>query len=394
MFRIYLFLIVLVCQCVAIPLTKCQQGVNCFLPRCFCPTFDHPMNLSDIPQMVYFGFDDAVNSQMANHYDFLFLKDNLTNPNGCPISITLLVSDEFTDYSILKRYYQHGFELGVHSVTHTHINTGDKVREEAGDQRDNFVTQVGISKYDVVGWRSPFLITAGDQQIDALKQLGFKYDVSLIYTRPHIDNDDVWPFTLDYGWPFKCHNNRCPKQNHKGFWQVPINPLIDYTHEFTCAFVDGCAYKPRNEAEAYKYIMDNFYRHYNGNRSPFGLHIHAAWFETKHLRDGMNRAIHSMNELEDVYIVNIKQMIEWMKYPTKLSEIKTFDGLGCWPRDKAFLHILLMVLPVSSLFILVIALLVYVIRKLMFRSRHNDYIALNGKKHMNKLVHGSDDVEM
>ncbi|XP_033744127.1 uncharacterized protein LOC117330014 [Pecten maximus] len=369
---------------------NCQQDVNCFLPNCFCSTFNHPMNLSEIPQMVYFGFDDAVNEQMADHYDYLFLKDNLTNPNGCPISITLLVSDEYTDYSILKRYYQHGFELGVHSVTHTHINSGVKVRKEAEDQRNNLITQVGVSKKEVVGWRSPFLITAGDQQVDALKQLGFKYDISLIYTRPQLDADDVWPFTLDFGWPFRCQNNRCPKQNHKNFWQIPINSLIDYKHEYMCNFVDGCHNNPGNEAEAYKYIMDNFYRHYHGNKSPFGLSIHAAWFHTRYMRDGMERAINDMNQFEDVYIVNIKQVVEWMKYPTKLSEIKTFDGFGCWPRKKPLIHILLIVVPVSSFLTLSIGLLIFSLRKL---TRRKDYIALNRKEHIKNIVNGSDEAD-
>ena len=39
---------------------SCQQGVNCRLPGCFCPVFQHPLAARDIPQIVYFGFDDAV----------------------------------------------------------------------------------------------------------------------------------------------------------------------------------------------------------------------------------------------------------------------------------------------------------------------------------------------
>lgn len=52
----------------------CIQGTNCQLPNCFCPTFKHP-NFSDpktIPQMVYFGFDDAVHGQVRG-YACMFL---------------------------------------------------------------------------------------------------------------------------------------------------------------------------------------------------------------------------------------------------------------------------------------------------------------------------------
>ncbi|XP_060067645.1 uncharacterized protein LOC132547857 [Ylistrum balloti] len=379
------------------PQDPCQQDKNCFLPNCFCSTFNHQMNPSDIPQIVYFGFDDAVNIGMAGHYDYLFLKDNITNPNGCPVSITLFVSDKYTDYSIVKRYHDVGFELGVHSVTHSHLNSGQKVRNEAEEQRDNLITKAGVSKEEVIGWRSPFLTTAGDQQIDALKQLGFKYDISLQYVKNKIDDDDVWPFTMDFGWPFKCNNNRCPKQHHKGFWQVPLNALMDFKHQYGCSFVDGCRNVPSNEEETYKFIMDNFYSHYNGNRAPLGLNMHAAYFETSYKREGMRRAIRNMTQYEDVYIVNVKQMLEWMEKPTTISEIRTFDGFGCWPRKqskKPFLHIFLIVVPFSTLVILCIVLLLLTCRNLSRRFRNNDYVILNGKEHIEKLVNGSDDTDL
>ena len=51
---------------VALP-SQCVQGQNCHLPNCFCPTFKHPLfpDAKEIPQMVYFGFDDALASQVT-----------------------------------------------------------------------------------------------------------------------------------------------------------------------------------------------------------------------------------------------------------------------------------------------------------------------------------------
>ncbi|OWF43786.1 uncharacterized protein LOC110459274 [Mizuhopecten yessoensis] len=371
----------------------CQQDVNCFLPQCFCSKFNHPMNRSEIPQMVYFAFDDVVHVDVSKHYDYLFLKNNFTNPNGCPISITLFVSDKYTNYSMLKKYHQLGFELGVHSVTHSKVNTGDKVRKEAEDQRNYLIRQAGVSKEDIIGWRSPFLITAGDQQIDALKQLGLQYDISLIYQRAKMDDDDLWPFTMDYGWPFECLNNRCPKQNHKGFWQVPVNAMIDYKHEGSCTFVDGCYNKPNNEDEAYKFIMDNFYSHYRGNKSPFGFNMHASWFETVYLRDAMEKALRDINQYDDVYIVNIKQMLEWMRYPTKLSDIKTFDGLGCWPYKKTTYQKLLWVIPLPFVVVLVCILFVYAFRKIYRKIKNKNYVILKDNGSIEKLVNGSEDFD-
>ncbi|XP_021371234.1 uncharacterized protein LOC110461851 [Mizuhopecten yessoensis] len=307
----------------------CLQNVNCFLPKCFCSTFQHLMKRSDIPQMVYFGFDDAVHGQVSHHYDYLFLS-NVTNPNGCPVSITLFVSDTYTDYTMLKKYYEAGFELAVHSVSHQNIDTGSKVRQEAEEQKNNIANHTGIPMEEVVGWRSPYLVTAGDPQIYALEDLGFTYDISLIYRRAGMDGDDAWPFTLDYGWPLPC-DKICPMESHKGFWQIPINAMIDYKHQFPCAFIDHCYNTAWNEEDAYKYIMDNFYSRYNGNRSPYGFHIHAVWLNYAFNKRAMERAIKDMMDHDDVYIVNIKQMLEWMKNPTKLSDIKRFDPWGCWP---------------------------------------------------------------
>ena len=57
--------------------TSCIQGQNCHLPDCFCPTFKHPdfPDVKDIPQMVYFGFDDALHVQVGSsgHDLFCFL---------------------------------------------------------------------------------------------------------------------------------------------------------------------------------------------------------------------------------------------------------------------------------------------------------------------------------
>ncbi|XP_033749230.1 uncharacterized protein LOC117333921 [Pecten maximus] len=306
----------------------CQQGVNCHLPNCFCSTFEHFMKRSDIPQMVYFGLDDAVTGAAYDFYKLLFRKER-TNPNGCPISLTLYISHEYTHYDVVREYRDLGYELAVHSVTHSNINTGEKVLSEARDQKINIINLAGANPEDVVGWRSPFLQTAGDSQIDMLAQLGFEYDISFTYKRAHMLEDNPFPFTLDYGWPYNCHIHPCPNQNHSGFWEVPVNAMRDYKDQFPCAFFDSCYNRLATEELVYKYIMDNFLSSYDGNRAPFGLHMHYAWLLSLHNLKGLDRAIHDMMQYPGVYIVNVKQMLEWMKRPTKLSELSSFEPWGC-----------------------------------------------------------------
>ncbi|OWF45312.1 hypothetical protein KP79_PYT12758 [Mizuhopecten yessoensis] len=53
------------------------------------------MDRRDIPQMVYFGFDDAVTPEGSKHYNVLFRRSR-ANPNGCPIGATLYILHQNT----------------------------------------------------------------------------------------------------------------------------------------------------------------------------------------------------------------------------------------------------------------------------------------------------------
>ena len=309
---------------------KCRQGINCKLPDCFCSTDQHPeiTNSSKIPQIVYFGFDDALTPVLPKYYDTLFPKDR-RNPNGCPIGMTLYVSHKYTSYPLVKQYYDRGMEIAVHSVTHSHIKTRSDLMREATQQRRNIVTNTGIPEAEIIGWRSPFLETAGDAQADVLQGLGYKYDISLTYKRSSLGAKVPFPFTLDYGWTFYCQIRPCPKKPHKGFWEFPVNSLMDYKGQFPCGYVDGCYNAPKTEDDAFKYLYNNFLSSYNGNRAPFGLHMHAGWFYTDYQLNAMNRFIQEILTKDDVYIVTTKQALEWMKRPTELKDIKHFRPWSC-----------------------------------------------------------------
>ncbi|XP_071102475.1 uncharacterized protein [Haliotis cracherodii] len=310
--------------------SQCIQGINCQLPNCFCSTSRLNMDLEEIPQIVYFGFDDALNVEMASHYRRLFSPDR-KNPNGCPITMSLYVQDQYTDYRLVHEFYNKGMEIGVHSVTHTSISTGDKLRYEAGQQKKNLATLGRIPIEDIVGWRSPNLKTAGDVQPDILKSLGYTYDISLTYTRSKLGMERPWPYTLDYGYPFSCMVSPCPKpgSRHPGFWEVPVNSLVDYKNAYACAYVDGCFNRPDTEEDAFKYLWQNFLDYYNSSRTPFGFNMHAAWFWSEHNLNAMNRFIEQVREMKNVYIVSVKQMLDWVREPTPISQLQTLPTWRC-----------------------------------------------------------------
>jgi hypothetical protein len=293
------------------------------------------MDRQDIPQIVYFGFDDAVNVVMSSLYNRLFTKKR-KNPNGCTMKMTLFVSHQYTDYKRVKNFYKNGMEIAVHSVTHTAIDNDEILRKEAKAQKENLMKLAGVRAEDIVGWRSPFLKTAGDNQPSILKELGYEYDISLTYSRTSRDIPKPWPFTMDKSWPYKCGIRPCPTGRSarvKNFWAVPVVSLMDHKNQYPCSFVDGCAVRASNEQEAFDFLWKNFMSYYNTTRTPFGLNMHAAWFYTRYNLKAMMRFLDELQKLDDVYVVTVKQMLDWMKNPTPVSNIRNFEPWGC-PESK------------------------------------------------------------
>ncbi|CAE1289664.1 unnamed protein product [Acanthosepion pharaonis] len=187
----------------------CNQGKNCRIEKdCFCASRSYPLPLKDTPQFIYFGFDDAVTKLLQmDVYDYIF-QSGRKNPNGCPISFSLYVSHNYTDYSLVRRYYNLGLEIGSHSVTHTRLSNKTDLEREARKQKDNLVRLAGVDKSDIRGWRSPFLQTAGDWQPYVLKKLGYEYDISMSIARLsllasfRVSDGFFWSFA--YGLPKGC----------------------------------------------------------------------------------------------------------------------------------------------------------------------------------------------
>ena len=305
---------------------RCRS--TCQPPDCSCPRFKYPMPVRDIPQMVYFGFDDAVNVVMSSLYERIFTRKR-KNPNGCRMKMSLFVSHQYTDYRKVKKFYDQGHEIGVHSVTHTAIGTEDVLRKEAKQQKENIV-RAGVPAEEIIGWRSPFLKTAGNDQPYTLKDLGYEYDISLTYTRSSMADEKPWPFTMDHGWPYRCGVAPCPSiATVEKFWAVPVVSLMDHKDKYPCPFVDGCAVPALNQRQAYDFLWKNFMAYYNTTRAPFGLNMHAAWFYRRHNLKAMMRFLDDLMDLGDVYVVTVKQMLDWMKQPTPIRHLDTLESWQC-----------------------------------------------------------------
>lgn len=76
--------------------------------------------------------------------------------------------------------------------------------------------------------------------------------------------------------------------------------------------------------------MRNFERSYSGNRAPYVLSLNADFLQLAGQNKGMKAVQKFLNKMtahKDVYIVTIKQLIDWMKRPVPLNQIREVSGI-------------------------------------------------------------------
>ncbi|XP_044257338.1 uncharacterized protein LOC123006716 isoform X2 [Tribolium madens] len=305
---------------------KCRKDV-CLLPDCSCGGKEIPGNLpvEEVPQIVLLTFDDAVNDLNKQYYIELF-ESGRRNPNGCPIAATFYVSHEWTDYSQVQNLYADGHEMASHTVSHSfgeQFSQKKWTREVAG-QREILSAYGGVHLEDVRGMRAPFLSVGGNKMFKMLYDSNFTYDSSM----PIYENKPPsWPYTLDYKLFHDCMIPPCPTRSYPGVWEVPMVMWQDLNGG-RCSMGDACSNPPDAEG-VFKMLTKNFQRHYTTNRAPFGLFYHAAWFTQPHHKEGFINFLDSILEMKDVWLVTNWQAIQWVRDPTPISRLNSFQPFQC-----------------------------------------------------------------
>ncbi|XP_070171595.1 uncharacterized protein Cda5 isoform X2 [Polyergus mexicanus] len=313
------------------PAAKCRKDV-CLLPDCNCGGADIPGGIPVVqtPQIVLLTFDDAVNDLNKPLYSELF-ENGRKNPNGCPISATFYVSHEWTDYSQVQNLYADGHEMASHTVSHSfgeQFSARKWAREVAG-QREILAAYGGVKLEDVRGMRAPFLSVGGNNMFKMLWDTNFTYDSSMpIYeNRP-----PSWPYTLDYKLFHDCMIPPCPTRSYPGLWEVPMVMWQDLNGG-RCSMGDACSNPPTPDG-VYKMLIKNFERHYTTNRAPFGLFYHAAWFTQPHHKEGFISFLDTIVAMDDVWVITNWQALQWIRNPTPLALLHTFEPFGCHYPDR------------------------------------------------------------
>ncbi|KAI8423638.1 hypothetical protein MSG28_012698 [Choristoneura fumiferana] len=303
---------------------------SCQLPDCRCSSTNIPGGLAarDVPQFVLVTFDDGVNVININTYrNDLY---NRLNTNGCPAGTTFFINHEYTDYQIVNELYNRGYEIALHSLSHQTPQTYwaeatyDDMKLEFGDQRIQMSHFANIPYDEIKGIRIPFLQMTGNASFQVMKDFGLTYDC----TWPTINQLDpgLWPYTLDYESTQECTVPPCPTASIPGVWTLPMVSWLDLNGA-ACAMVDSCfAVPPLNDEDAwFNFIVTNFERHYLGNRSPFGFYVHE-WYVAERINPAVNRAfvrfLDMINNMQDVFMVNAADVIDWVKDPVPVDEYK------------------------------------------------------------------------
>ncbi|XP_076041550.1 chitin deacetylase 8-like [Oratosquilla oratoria] len=336
----------------------CEQGVNCLLPNCMCPTTKLDLPIRRTPQLVILSFDDAVT---ITNYDFYQELSGMQNPNGCNISMTFFVSHQYNNYSLMYDLYRHGHEIALHSVTHKpdiehywRPANYSVWKQEMEDLR-TMVTRYGlVSRNEDLGWRAPFLEIGGDEMFRALYDQYALYDcswTSLKYSGWYVSPNDsktlppLFPYTLDHNTEFQdCQIGKCPKNDYRGLWVFPMVDLQDGRGE-PCAMLDTCQGNKNDagihsfcdENNVYDFLMKNFNNRYHSNRAPFGLYSHYSWFKENDCPDpdndahrkGYKRFLDEVNGMHDVYIVSIRKALEWFKEQVSINDLDYFEPFLC-----------------------------------------------------------------
>ncbi|ALC40987.1 Cda9 [Drosophila busckii] len=317
------------------------SATKCKLPDCRCSdaTLPRPKfkgKEKEIPQFVSITFDDAINVVNSAQYELLF--EDLKNPDGCDATGTFFLSHEYTDYERVNSLYNAGHEIALHSVTHgdgtEYWRSADvkTIEMEFSDQLQILEAFANVPRESVHGMRLPFLQISGNNTYEAIKSLGLTYDSS--WPTQQFKNPAMWPYTLDYLSVQDCQIGPCPTAALPGVWVAPMVTWTDM-EGYSCSMIDACAYPPEDKVDAlFEWMLENFNRHYMGNRAPFGMYLHAAWFSRgRNYFAAFKKFINHLSTYPDVYMTSVSRMLEYVRKPVLGQPFKS-----CEPKRQAECH--------------------------------------------------------
>ncbi len=282
---------------------------------------------SNTPQIVLLTFDDAVT---LNSYDLVQqVLTNHCNPNGDTIKATFFVAlNAGYDYYSIRRLYDAGHEIALHTISHStdHTCSIERWRQEIAGEKRILVNLSGIPAEDINGFRAP-RVDPNDNTFRVLHERGFRYDASMrealgMYsTAP---DNLIWPYTLDNGLQQIAAPPNVPLTNYPGLFEIPV--WVQFTNSVALALTDPPS--SLNSNQVVSLWKENFLSRYNGNRSPYGIFLHAVW-DTQWLSNPQHKAwrIGALNEFitwalqhPDTWFITCNDLVDYMLNPAEAAE--------------------------------------------------------------------------
>lgn len=309
---------------------------NCKAPDCRCASIAPPNGLTPetTPQFILVTHDDAINP--FSNKVVRSVIDAHTNPNGCNVPATWYALQQGSDCATVKKLYEENSEIALHTVNHNRLYPnyqGGKpaLLEEMFGVRKWLNEECGIPLEDLVGFRAPYLVS-NPQTRQAIFDEKLLYDSSMIQAFSQGDpmsnqpGERVFPFTMDKGIPIDCNWNypdgqcNATTETYPGLWETPLWELQNEAGEHL--------FSMDPEGDVFNIYKENFDMNYNNNRAPFGVFLHAPWFNDKNTR-ALNQFMDYAMSLPDVWAITTRQLIEWMKDPVPASQMA--EWLKCKP---------------------------------------------------------------
>jgi len=310
----------------------------CELPDCWCLSVGTPGQIWDeeTPQLVVVSMEGVVDEVSVAAFQSVI--QQLKNPDGCPVSGTWFVYDHLSNYQLINQLYNHNVEIGVMPIK-KHEDSfwedalyGDWLLAVQGAKAAvAYLGNIPIS--EIRGMKAHNREMGGNHQFQAyldyrnIRSGDFIYDASWPVPDSRVKS---WPFTLDFDALEPCLLGHCPFDSYPGIWEYPLLPYVT-TDGTPCYTLSECQLVKGHET--YKdFLRRNFLTHYENNKTPFTIELDWRLFNTTDesivtdIREFLSEVLETHS---DVYVLNMKEALEWIRHPTNKSSLASFPHWSC-----------------------------------------------------------------
>jgi hypothetical protein len=293
--------------------------------------------------------------------------------------MTYFTQIDYTNFTLVTDWFVAGNEIADHTYVSpptsnlqsidwihdirlrmTHVELGGP--DEINGNLIALNALAGIPFASLEGYRAPYLNYSAELLTNVYKA-GFTYDSSATASIPLTDNgtDAFWPYTLDNGLANDCltFNDICSgRPKLPGFWEIPMYAIFDQRGGDGTHLMDPWLDGPN--ANVSDWMKNNFATHCmqisplsaspahndvayfanradNGNRQPFGLYTHPIHIATGYpgVADPtstiamINNFIDWAQQQDNVWIVNNRQLLDWVRNPVPVSQLNSIESFQC-----------------------------------------------------------------